>query len=203
MKKYFLILALFLVASGCEKVNLEGPDTLPAPGLGRQKAEIPEVSTPFTASFRTSGEPTFIAEGLALVLGGSISGQATHVGLLQEGSTWDYYFPVESGGYVKLSDLLTTLDYEEIPALLSVLEQETIQLPLGGTIHSANGDYYTYFGFVEVVRDTGLLTGIMNFTGGTGRFEGVTGAITLNGWADIALGEAAFRGVGTIIFPKR
>jgi hypothetical protein len=48
----------------------------------------------------------------------------------------------------------------------------------------------------------GSLNGTMDFTGGVGKFEGVSGSIVITGTANPETSEASFRGEGVIIFPN-
>lgn len=193
MRNTIFILVLVFFAAGCEKdLYLEGGPTN-WQGYGKNNAEVGAVHLPFSASFTTlPGEYQMqLSEELSISAGGPITGNATHVGLIQEDiSFWrvtDIDFDFVNTGTEELQDWVP----------VSIIES------IKGEIHSANGDYYTYEGeaIVSLVGEP-VLSGEMRFTGGTGRFEGVTGAIQLDGTADFAAGTATFKGNGVIIYPR-
>jgi hypothetical protein len=66
---------------------------------------------------------------------------------------------------------------------------------------AANGDRLNWEGSYESFGD-GTWTCDLDFTGGTGRFEDVSGNITALGWNDPENGYACARPEGYITFPK-
>ncbi len=193
MRNTLLILFLVFFAVSCDKdLYLEG-----GPGnkseYGRNNAEVGAVQLPFSATFTTlPGEYHIqLSEELSISAGGPITGNATHVGLIQE----DKSFWTVTGIDFDFVDIGTEEEPNKVP--VSIIES------IAGVIHSANGDYYTYEGeaIVSLVGEP-VLSGEMRFTGGTGRFEGVTGAIQLSGSADFEAGSATFKGNGVIIYPR-
>lgn len=205
MKKYIYLVALVLLAAGCEKEPFLTGD--PGQEFGREKVTGELVARPFSARFTTipdgslyclftgidgleelcqTGEAEYIAGG------GSITGNATHVGVIvEERSNWEVTGIEFSGDVINIGT-------ENEP----VLTQEFITEFIEGEIHSPMGDYYRYKGKAKVHIPTGNLSGKMDFDGGTGRFHGVSGSINLDGTADIAAGTATFNGKGIIYFPR-
>jgi len=177
MKARILILtALVVFALGCEKDPFlsGGPDF----DKGKRGKVNSDLVLPFKASFSTIPDaPQPIGEGLEVSLGGLISGNGTHVGRINASES--RYF-------------VTGLD----------LSGDLFTQTIAGSIAAANGDAYTYTGVASISLTNGSLTGTMDFTGGTGRFEGVSGSIVIRGIANPVTSEASFTGEGTIIFPK-
>ena len=205
MRNTIFILVLVFFAASCEKdLYLEG-----GPGnkqeYGRNNAEVGALQRPFSATFTTISDGSLFClysgieiledlcgteDGSYIAGGGPITGNATHVGLIQE----DKSFWKVTG--VLLSESMVTIgpaDEDVIPEFLTQY--------ISGEIHSANGDYYVYKGEATVNVLTSVLTGKMDFTGGTGRFEGVSGSISLEGTADTS-GNGTFKGNGVIIYPR-
>ena len=206
MRNTLLILVLVFFAASCEKdLYLEGGPTN-GKNYGRNNVEVGAVQLPFSATFTTISDGSLIClfkgietlkylcgteNGSYIAGGGPITGNATHVGLIQENlSSW------------KVTDfdlIFGNIGTDEDPVIgpISIIEY------IEGEIHSANGDYYTYEGeaIVSLVGEP-VLSGEMRFTGGTGRFEGVSGSIQLSGTADFETGSATFKGNGVIIYPR-
>ena len=153
-----------------------------------------EVHKPFSATFTTlpGGDTLKLNDDFSISAGGSITGNATHVGLINaELSYWN----VTDVGFSKT---FITVITEEGPVDIPEYITEYIE----GEIHSPVGDHYNYEGEAIIHVPTLVLTGEMRFMGGTGRFEGVSGAISLSGTANFAEGSATFKGNGTIIYPN-
>lgn len=193
MRNVLLIFILVLFAASCEKdLYLEGEPGR-GQGFGRNQAETGAVHLPFSASFITlpGGDQIQLGEELAISAGGAITGNATHVGLIQKDKS-----------FWKVTNIdfdFVNVGSEEEPEFVPVSIIESIE----GEIHSANGDYYTYKGeaIISLIGEP-LLSGEMRFTGGTGRFADVSGAIQLDGTADFAAGTGTFKGKGVIIYPR-
>ena len=193
MRNTLLILFLVFFAASCEKdLYLEGGPTN-GQKYGNNNTEMGAVQLPFSATFTTlPGEYIMqLSEDFSISAGGPITGNATHVGLIQEVPS---FWKVDSIGF-NFVNIGTEEELEMVP--VSIIEY------IGGEIHSANGDYYTYKGeaVVSLVGEP-VLSGEMRFTGGTGRFEGVSGSIQLSGTADFETGSATFKGNGVIIYPR-
>jgi len=69
-----------------------------------------------------------------------------------------------------------------------------------GKITGANGHYFLYSGYSTVTFADGSLTGEMTINGGTGRFAGANGTVTMNGTVNLETGAATWTGRGTITF---
>ncbi len=194
MRKLLLLIALPLLVAGCEKDPLLGGGPENKPGFERNETDLGAVHKPFSATFTTlpGGDTLKLDDDFSISAGGSITGNATHVGLINaELSNWK----VTNVGF---SDTLVNLGNDEDPVYLPEYITEFIE----GEIHSPAGDHYNYKGEAIIHVPTLVLSGEMRFEGGTGRFEGVSGAISLSGTANFAEGSATFKGNGTIIYPN-
>jgi hypothetical protein len=207
MKRLIYLVLVVLIATACEKDRFleDGPDN--RPGFGRNNTETGAVHLPFSASYTTNPDGTlfcifagteldFLCEtanpAFFVAGGGSVTGNATHVGIIvAERSNWKV-----TG--VVLSESEINIGTADEPAFVPEFVTEYIS----GEIHSANGDYYRYKGEAIVHVPTSVLTGKMDFDGGTGRYAGVTGSIAISGVADIAAGTSTFTGKGVIIYPR-
>jgi len=129
---------------------------------------------PDLSSGRTPCTPE--AYGASIVSAGWLQGHQTHGGkLIPELSTW------------------------EIPSCTFTGTESISQCT--GTITVANGDSYNFSAIMVINPFTTVVTANVTINDGVGRFEGVTGQMTLNG----TLGSGAvvtWSGEGFLIFPK-
>jgi hypothetical protein len=69
-----------------------------------------------------------------------------------------------------------------------------------GTCTAANGDQFTFEITIIVIVETGEENGLIEITGGTGRFAGATGWIDLESETNDLTGEYTVSGTGTITY---
>jgi hypothetical protein len=160
MRNTVLILVLVFLAASCEKdLYLEGGPTN-GQNYGKNNAEVGAVQLPFSATFTTISDGSLYClftglEGLEdlcgtkngsyIAGGGPITGNATHVGLIQEGKS----FWTVTG--VLLSESMVAIGTADKPEIIP----EFVTQYISGEIHSANGDYYKYEGEATVYVLTG------------------------------------------------
>jgi len=184
MKKITLLLILTAFLFGCEKdATLNESNDLDSEQIALKKAEltlkhkcwltaVSDLTIPFT--------PCVPAEYNVQVPGGGwMKGHETHGGkLIMELSTWAITECYLGPGPTQLTEMVE------------------------GTHTVANGSYYHYSGTLTVDFTNGDLTGEIDLLGGSGKYEGVTGHLTISGKQNFETLVATFTGEGFLIFPK-
>lgn len=182
MKRVFFVVLLSIFALGCEKLADVTP--MESEQLELKKGEI---VVPAKCWFTTVLDPTIpfvtcVPEeyGVKIPGGGWMKGHETHGGKLNEElSKWNIPGCYLGPGPDQLTEIVTG-------------------------IHTvANGDSYFYEGTLTINYVTGALTGEIDITGGTGKYEDATGHVTLNGTQNMELMQATFYGEGFWIFAQK
>ena len=181
MKKSILVLVAGMVFTACMKEESLPPSiSNEANGITQEKAM---VTRPMMVNFYATPNQTlppvpcvpapnvFVAGGLI------IHGTATHIGLVN---------PANSFG--------TVLNCNMGPQPFELSTQQT------GQVAAANGDllYYSSTEVINVIN--GTVTGVVNLTGGTGRFMGASGSVNVQGTVNLQTGFAQWTGTGTITY---
>jgi len=169
MKNLLFILLSVTLLAACQSSS----DELVSPGASSQV--VVRSTRAFHANLTGTIDPTSAPTpcsntgGTLAVLDYFISGNATHLGLLNA--------------------TLSTLHHDDCD-----LNGETLNLSTSvtGQLVGVNGDMITYtgadvinvFNFLTNSGSTGPFTGTWTITGGTGRYAGATGSFTINGIVD-------------------
>lgn len=183
MKNLSLIALCFMVLASCQQA-----DELVAPGGLSFIEQRSQQARPFHADLSGALDPNSLPTActgdlpLAL-LDYTLSGNATHLGNLSSS-----YLHHDDCNLSFATMLLTT--------------------NVSGELAAANGDlvYYTGADVINVFNlltgsgSTGPITGTWTITGGTGRFEGATGSVTLNGLVDFTTLNFTAEANGTITY---
>lgn len=180
MKKlnyFFLFLLITVLFSGCSEFetnqDLMNPEN--APELKKAKVPIPAKCWTTTVPDFSQGTVLCIPEiaGVKVVAGGNMSGIEAHGGKLDvEKSTWK----------------VTGCDFDD--------EKMEITEDIEGKHTVMNGDYFLYTGTLTASVIDGAITGTVNISGGTGKFEGGTAEVNITGFLDFGTGIATMKGEG-------
>lgn len=166
MKNLLFILLSVTLLAACQNSS----DELASPGASSQISQRSERAfhANLTGTIDPNSAPTPCSNtgGTLAVLDYFISGNATHLGLLNA--------------------TLSTLHHDECDLNGGTLDLST---SVSGQLVGTNGDliYYTgldvvnVFNFLTNSGPDGPLTGTWTITGGTGKFEEASGSFTING----------------------
>jgi len=190
MKKLSIIMSALVLFASCSK---ESDDmATPSSSISANGFEKAAGARPFLATFNAavdinspnpptacSGDAPFVAPDFLL------DGEADHMG--------------------NINGQTSTLHHDACNLNLTDMELTTT---VSGQIVAANGHliYYTGNDVVDVTNfvtqqgTTGSITGTWTITGGTGRFEGATGSIEINGIVDFLTNTFTCEAVGTITY---
>jgi hypothetical protein len=186
MKKILVWLAVLPFFYACEKSNFTDEVLAESKANGIKKQSIKmQVTRPLKVHFAATPNTALPAVQclpeqygqVYLPGGGWISGNATHVGLVDSANS---AYVLQSCAFGPLQGEVTTI--------------------YTGTITAANGDAYYYTGSIVTAFADGAMQGTITINGGTGRFTNATGTLALNGYADFQTGAATWTGEGTIKF---
>ncbi len=181
----FIILSVLFLAA-CNSSS----DELVSPGTSSQIVSRSQQARPFNANLsgnlNPNSSPTACSGDLPLaLLDYFISGTATHLG--------------------NLNSNLSILHHDNCNLSLATMLLTT---DVSGQLVGANGDLITYTG-QDVINVFNLLTGsgpngpftgTWTITGGTGKFAGATGSVTISGLVDFATLSFNVVATGTITY---
>lgn len=184
MKKILVWLAVWPLVFACEKSNF-ADEALPVSKANSiQKGSIKmQVTRPLKVHFAATPNTALPAVQclpeqygqVYLPGGGWISGNATHVGLVDSAHS---AYVLQSCAFGPSQGEVTTV--------------------YAGTITAANGDAYYYTGNIVTAFADGAMHGTILINGGTGRFINATGSLEITGYADFQTGAATWTGEGTM-----
>src|SRR5688572_733617 len=184
MKNLSLLALLLLIVASCQQTDeIISPDAI---GQRSQQQTRPFEGN-LSGALNPASAPTLCTgdlPGLAL-LDYFISGNATHLGKLKKGISTLHHVDCNLSGETAL---LTT--------------------NVSGQLVAANGDMIFYtgsdvvnvFNLLTASGTTGTIDGSWTITGGTGRFEGASGAFTISGLVDFTTFSFTAYANGTITY---
>jgi hypothetical protein len=189
MKKITIIALAVTLLAACSKDNMEiNPDST-AQNSSTSSVQKALVTRAFSANISAVADPTSPPTSCSGVIPFAapdfiLSGNAIHLGQLN--------------GLSRLHHVSCDVDVNT--ALLTT--------NVSGQIVAANGDVINYTGddvvniasLLTQTGTTGAITGTWTITGGSGRFEGATGTLTINGIVDLVGGSFTCDCVGTITY---
>jgi hypothetical protein len=171
MKNVSLIALFLMLLASCQQ-----NDELVAPDASSQIVHRSSQPRPFHADISgaldLTSSPTACSGDLGLnLLDYNLSGTATHLGLMDTD--------------------LSILHHDDCDLSLATMLLTT---GVSGQLAAANGDlvYYTgedvinVFNLLTASGPNGPITGTWTINGGTGRFDGASGTVTINGLVDFA-----------------
>lgn len=182
MKSVFFVAMFLILALGCEKFADVTPMESEQLELKKGEIVVPAKCWLTTVLDPTIPFVTCVPEeyGVHIPGGGWMKGHETHGGKLKEElSTWSIPVCYLGPGPDQLTEIVE------------------------GTHTVANGDSYFYSGTLTINYVTSALTGEIDINGGTGKYEGATGHLTLTGKQNMELMMATFTGEGFWIFAKK
>ena len=105
----------------------------------------------------------------------------------------------------RLIESLSTLHHDDCNLSFATL---TLTTTVSGQLAAANGDLVYYNGedvidvsnLLQSLGTTGTIEGIWTINGGTGRFEGASGTLTIDGLVDFVSGTFSADAVGSILY---
>ncbi len=187
MKKLTLIFAALGFLMSCNTDS----DDLASPGIGMGESIIPRSTKVFHATLQSTlnldpAIPFTLCSGDLpefAIPDHFLSGNATHLG--------------------KLNAALSTLHHENCNISFATA---TLTASVSGQLTGANGDliYYTgddvidIYGLLTGTSATGSINGNWTITGGTGRFNGASGSLTISGTVVYGSGTFSAEADGTI-----
>lgn len=113
--------------------------------------------------------------------GGNISGHSTHTGEL---------IPAES--YVKLLSA----------SLVMSPDGPFVMAEYAGKTTASNGDYFLFSDILKISLPGLTFSGEVTMFGGTGKFLGATGNVTMSGQSDPVTMQSCWTGEGTMVYEK-
>lgn len=169
MKNLSLIALFLMVLASCEQANeVVSPETLSP--IGQRSQQPRPFNADVSGSLDLTSAPTACTGDLPLaLLDYTLSGNATHLGNMDAD--------------------LSILHHDDCDLSFATMLLTT---SVSGQLAAADGDlvYYTGDDVINVFNlltgsgPNGPITGTWTITGGTGRFEGATGTLTLDGLVD-------------------
>jgi hypothetical protein len=187
MKTLPIIISAFVLFTACSKE----PDDVatPAPANNGTLKSLAPQTRPFSATFYAAangnaaptpctGDVPFAAPDFLL------SGDASHMGAIRTQSNLHH-----DGCDLSISTMLLTTNV-------------TVNLvAANGDIISCTGaDVVNVAALLTQTGTTGSITGTWTVTGGTGRFAGATGSLTINGIVDFATNSFSCVCTGTVSY---
>ncbi len=179
-KAVYLLIFVVVIISGCSR------DSLTEDNVYLKKRSDLGVIVPAKCWFTTAPDYSlgFILclppeMEVSLLGGGWMAGHLTHGGTL-----------ISDQSYYRV--LNCNFDY------LTLTVSESIE----GVHTVANGDYYWFTSDLQVNVTNGMLTGTVIVNGGTGRYEGATAMLVINGIHDLQTNVATMTGEGSWTFMK-
>ena len=187
MKKLTIIIAALGLLAACNKQA----DELASPSSNQNNSTGLRTTRPFQATLsavvdvNSTNPPTPCSDVVPVAAPDFVlSGNATHLGLIN----------------AQLSSLhheLCNLDLAT--ALLTTHVSVDLVAADGSVIHISGDDVVNVAALLTgAPNPTGSITGTWTVTGGTGRFNGATGSLTINGTVDLAANTFTCNCVGTI-----
>jgi hypothetical protein len=185
MKNLIFILLSVLLNAACNSSSDELASPASSP-IGSRSQQARAFHATLSAALNPNSAPTACSGALPLaLLDYTISGNATHLGILN--STLSFLHHIDC-------DLN--------------LETATLSTNVNGQLVGANGDLIYYSGqdvinvynFLTGSGPNGPITGTWTITGGTGKFVGATGSVTLSGLVDFTTLSFTAAADGTITY---
>jgi hypothetical protein len=190
MKKLTIIAFAAALLAACSKDSLETNPSASSTNLGAAKVS---VARPFTANFFATADanasipPTSCSGDLPGFSAPDflISGIATHLGQM-------------NAAVSRLHHVGCDLSF----ATMLLTTNVTVDLVAsdGDVVHCSGDDVVNVASLLMQTGTTGSITGTWNIIGGTGRFEGATGIITIDGVVDFAANSFTCVSTGSIVF---
>ena len=183
MKKLFITVTALLLLSGCRKERMPA-DWMTDDSNQPLTAEKVKVERPMFVNFQAKPDMSVppvqcLPAEYGIILGGGtfIYGTATHVGKVD---------PLNSYTRLKVCNMAAGL------AAVITMNQ--------GQLAAANGDLMFFQSEETTSLITGAMGGVVTITGGTGRFTGATGSVTIKGRVNFTNGTLVWTGSGTITY---
>lgn len=185
MKDLSLIALFLMLFAGCQQA-----DELASPGNSQGIDLRSQHARPFNATLSGTMDPNSSPTvcsgdlpGLAL-LDYAITGNATHLGNLNSGSTLHH----------------NNCDLSFATALLTTSVNGQLVAANGDMIYYSGDDVVNVFNMLTASGTTGDINGTWTITGGTGRFEGASGSFTISGLVDFITFGLSAEANGTITY---
>ena len=185
MKKITIIAMSVLFLAACQKEMNE----IAAPaGIQTELASSQKIARPFKATLNAaadanaaptpcSGVVPFAAPDFLL------SGTATHMGLVIAQTSRLHH---------------VSCDLDVTTALLTTNVSVDLVAANGDILHFTGDDVVNVANLLGQTGTTGSITGTWSIDGGTGKFIGATGSVTINGIVDFATNSFSCEVVGTV-----
>jgi len=186
MKNVLFILLSVLLIAACNSSSDELASPAGSTAINSRSQQARAFHATLAAALNPNSAPTACSGALPLaLLDYTISGNATHLGIL--------------------NSTLSFLHHDDCDLNL---ETATLSTHVSGQLVGANGDLINYsgedvinvFNFLTGNGPNGPITGTWTITGGTGKFAGATGSVTLSGLVDFQTLSFTATVDGTITF---
>ena len=187
MKKLTIIIAALGLLAACSKQS----DDLAVPETSQNNStQGLRQARPFHATLNAAADANAPLTGCSGVVPFAapdflLSGTATHTGLINAQTSRLHHVSCD----VNVTTMLLTTNV-------------TVDLVAanGDIIHCTGDDVVNVASLLTQTGTTGSITGTWTITGGTGRFNGASGSVTINGLVDFVANSFSCECVGTISY---
>jgi hypothetical protein len=192
MKKIKIIIPAIMLLAACSKdMNEINPGSTAQAALSsNSNAQKTAVTRPFSATFNAAADANASPTSCSGVVPFAapdflLSGTATYLGIIN----------------AQISRLHhVSCDVDVATMLLSTNVTVDLFAANGDIVHCSGADVVNVVNLLTQTGTTGAITGAWTVTGGTGRFTGASGSITINGLVDFVTNSFTCVCTGSITY---
>ena len=186
MKRITIIALAVTLLTACSKENTEiNPGSSVTTPNSEKVLQARAFSATINAAANPASQPTSCSGVVPFAAPDfNLSGSGIHLGQIGQTSSLHH----------------VSCDVDINTALLTTVVEGQIAAANGDLIYYDGNDVVDVAGLLTQTGTTGAIIGTWTITGGTGRFEGATGTLTINGLVDFVTFSFTCECVGTITY---